>query len=183
MRQHTGFFLSMGLGGVFGPIHMNSNVEGEYDMSGTGGLFDFKIGGAVKENLILHATILSNSLIGPKITAAGGSVKTSDQLSIGEAMFGGGLTYYFMPSNLFISGSVGAGNFSIVNQENDYKASTERGLSFQLKAGKEWWVSRRWGLGAAITYGKTSVNSKPSNDLQEILSSNRFGILFSATLN
>jgi len=52
-RQHTGFFLSMGLGGVFGPIHINSNVDGEYDMSGVGGLFDLKIGGAVKENLIL----------------------------------------------------------------------------------------------------------------------------------
>ncbi|HLT33572.1 hypothetical protein G5B00_09510 [Parapedobacter sp. SGR-10] len=97
-------------------------------------------------------------------------------------MFGGGVTYY-TPSNLFVSGSLGLGNFSILNQENNYSASTEHGLSFQLKAGKEWWISRRWGLGAAITYGKTSVDSKPSNDLREILNSNRFGILFSATLN
>ncbi len=183
----------MGLGGVFGPIHMNSNVDGEYDMSGIGGLFDFKIGGAIKENLILHATLLSNSLAGPKITAttgsaitsdqlAAGSFKTSNQLTIGESMFGGGVTYY-TPSNLFVSGSLGLGNFTLTDQENNYSASTEHGLSFQLKAGKEWWVSRRWGLGAAITYGKTSVDSKPSNDLREIVNSNRFGILFSATLN
>lgn len=182
-RQHTGFFLSMGLGPVFGPIHMDSNVDGAYDMSGTGALFDFKIGGAVKENVLLHATLLSSSLVGPKITAAGQSAKTSDKLTMGETLLGAGVTYYLMPSNIFFSGSAGLANFTIDNQETDYKASTERGIGFQLRAGKEWWVSRRWGLGVALTYNRSSVNNEPGNNIQEKLNSNRFGILFSATLN
>ena len=47
---HHGFYLSMGVGPVFGKI---SDDLGSYtmDMSGTGALFDFKIGGAIKEKL------------------------------------------------------------------------------------------------------------------------------------
>ena len=35
------------------------------------------------------------------------------------------------------------------------KSASEFGFGFQLAAGKEWWISENWGLGAsvAITYG------------------------------
>lgn len=183
-RQHKGFFLSMGLGPVFGPIHMNSTDEGEYDMTGTGVSFDFKIGGAVTENVILHATLLSSSLNGPKVKNTSGQfAKTSNNLMMGESLLGGGLTYYFMPLNAFVSGSAGVAYFNIDNQDINYKASTDPGFGFQLKAGKEWWVSKRWGLGVAAFYGHSSVDNQPSNTLREKLTSNRFGILFSATLD
>ncbi|NRF40663.1 outer membrane beta-barrel protein [Pedobacter foliorum] len=182
-REHKGFYLSMGLGPVFGPINVNTTVA-KYDMSGTGALFDLKIGGAIQENLILHATLLTSGLNGPKITGiTGESAKASDKVNVSEFLLGGGVTYYFMPVNVFVSGSAGLGKFSIDNRDMDYTASTENGFGFQIKVGKEWWVSKKWGLGVAATYGKTSVDSQPSPDLREKLNSNRFGIMFSATLN
>jgi len=185
-RQHKGLFLSLSLGPVFGPINVNSNDAGvgEYEMTGTGAAFDFKIGGAVKENLILHATLYANSLVGPKVTLKSGeSAKFSDNLTVTESLLGAGVTYYFMPLNVFVSGSAGISNFTIDNRDINYKASTDRGFGLQLKAGKEWWVSRRWGLGVAATYGMSSVNNKPDNNLTEKLTSNRFGISFNATFN
>lgn len=182
-RQHTGFYLSLSVGPNFPSI--NSEVLGAYSVnfSGTGAQFDFKIGGAVKENLILHATLISNAMSGPKVSWEGISEKTSNDLSIGEAMFGGGLTYYIMPSNFFLSGSLGLGNFTVMEVNNANSISTNRGFSMQLKIGKEWWVSKRWGLGIAATYGKTKLTNSPGGGIEELMNSNNLGILFNATLN
>ncbi len=184
--DHKGFYLSMGLGPVFGGIDFKTNESGipsQQKWTGTGAIFDLKIGGTLKENLILHGTIISNSLPGPKIETNSGSGKATNNLNIGEAMIGGGLTYYFMPSNIFLSGSLGLGNYTLLNTDTDTNISTDRGLGMQLKVGKEWWVSKRWGLGVAASYGKTSVNNKIGNGVTEKLNSNRFGIMFSASLN
>lgn len=183
-HQHKGLYLSMSVGPLFGSV---TDDLGTYtmDMSGTGAQFDFKIGGAIKENLILHATLISNSLPGPSIKISGNSsIKASDNLTVGEAMVGGGLTYYIMPSNIFLSGTLGLGNFSIIDtNDNNNNVSTQRGFSMQLKIGKEWWISKKWGLGISLTYGKTNLTNKPSAGIVEKLDSNRFGILFNSTLN
>lgn len=185
-RQHTGFYLSMSAGPAFGKITLDETrpyVE-SFEFSGTGGQLDIKIGGAVKENLILHATMISTVLPGPKIKSSSHSGRASDDMSIDENMLlGGGLTYYIMPANIFLSGSAGMGKYSFTydnNSQNDI--STNSGLSIQLKAGKEWWIGKRWGLGFAFTYGKTNLTNK-GTDYDEKLNSNRFSILFNATFN
>ena len=182
-HRHKGFYLSMSAGPNFPSI--TSEVIGDYNLkfTGIGAQFDLKIGGAIKENLILHATLLSNTMSGPKTTSAdGSSQKTSNNITLGEAMLGGGITYYFMPSNIFLSGSLGIGNFTVIDDDSETNVSTDRGFSMQLKAGKEWWVSKKWGLGVSLTYGKTNLTNKPSSG-DELLRSNNFGILFNATLN
>lgn len=186
-HQHDGFYLSLSMGPVFGEI----NYEGTsgfqnpmiYKMSGTGLEMDIKIGGAIYNDIILHGTLISKALTGPTITDKDNNKgKAPDNVSVGEAMFGGGITYYYMPVNIFLSGSVGIGNFSLIDGQNNINASTQRGLAFQLKAGKEWWVSKNWGLGIAATYEKTNLTSTVSG-FTEKFNSNRFGILFNATFN
>lgn len=183
VRAHKGFYLSMGLGPVFGNINMKSNELGEVTYSGTGAVFDFKIGGAIKENLILHGSLMSSSMAGPEVKTSAGSGKSSNNINLGEALIGGGVTYYIMPENILLSGSLGLGNFTVINNDTNVNVSTERGFGMQIKVGKEWFVSKKWGLGLAATYGKTSVNNTPGGGVQEILNSNRFGIMFSASLN
>jgi len=187
IHQHRGFYMSLAAGPVFGKVHDDvTESTGSYtlDMSGTGAVFDFKIGGAVKENLILHATIISNTMAGPTITSSNNSsTKANDNLNVGEAMFGAGVTYYLMPLNMLFSGTLGIGNFSIMDNTNNTNISTQRGFSMQLKVGKEWWVSKKWGLGIGLTYGKTSLTNEPGGGVSEKLNSNRFGILFNASLN
>jgi hypothetical protein len=187
-HQHKGLYLSLGIGPVFGNVEdvVKDNIEGNYtlNMSGVGLNMDLKIGGAVKENLILHATITSSALPGPTISISGNDdIKTSDNMSVGEAMIGAGATYYFMPSNFLISGSAGIGNFSIINEDDNVNISTERGLSIQLKAGKEWWISKKWGMGIALTYGKTNLTNNPGGGISEKLDSNRFAVLLNVSFN
>jgi hypothetical protein len=181
-HEHDGFFLSMSLGPAFGNV--NDKFSGsDLTFRGAGIDFDIKIGGKISQNLLLHATLLSKSMVGPEVSdGSGQSGKISNNVSIGEAMFGAGLTYYIMPQNIFLSGSMGAGNFTVINTDEKINTSTKYGFSFQLKAGKEWWVGKNWGLGLGLAYGKTSLTND-AGGISEQLNSNRFSIVFNATFN
>jgi hypothetical protein len=181
-HEHDGFYLSMCLGPVFGPI---TDDLGSYtmDFSGVGAQFDFKIGGRISQNLLLHATLVSSAVSGPKVTYSNNTTyQASNDMTLGEATLGVGLTYYIMPSNIFFSGSLGIGNFSIQDVNNHTNITTHMGFSMQLKVGKEWWVGKNWGLGVGITYGKTNLTNN-SGGISEKLDSNRIGILFNTTFN
>lgn len=189
-HEHDGFYLSMSIGPLFGNISNDvTGIHGPYTAvnSGTSGQFDFKIGGAISKNLILHATLLDDYLPGPKVitTQNGYSVTTKmpDAFAIGESLLGVGMTFY-SSSNLFFSSSVGLGNFSIANSEdskNDF--TTENGLGFQIKMGKEWWISKNWAFGLGLSYHNTNTTHDTGAGEQEKLNSSRFGILFNTTFN
>ena len=186
-RQHTGFYLSMSVGPTFGLItdDMSGTINNKLEFSGTGFQFDIKIGGAVQENLILHACMASTMISGPKINSANQVGRLKDNMGISENMLvGAGLTYYIMPSNFFLSGTAGMGNYTFTDsKDSENSIKTDNGFSMQLKVGKEWWVGKRWGLGVSLTYGTTIVNNGPYDGVEEKLTSNRFGILFNATFN
>ncbi len=182
-HQHDGFYLAMATGPVFGSIHDNVGSE-TITFRGTAGMFDLKLGGAIKENIILHAAMISTTLSGPRVKVTGKSEeKAPNTLTIGEAMYGAGLTYYYLPFNCFAQGTFGIGNFTLIDSKNNLSYSTTRGFAMQLKVGKEWWVGKNWGLGVGISYGKTSLTDRPSSNVVEKLNSNRLGIVFNATFN
>jgi hypothetical protein len=192
-HQHKGFYLSMNIGPLWGNVmdyEGASRTEPPYTLNfiGAGGMMDYKIGWAVRENLILHVTAISNIMPVPTVIATVGmnssSTKFPSTFSFGEVMYGVGMTYYVMPSNVFLSGSIGMGKFMIDDSKNpDIKGTTKGGFSMQLKLGKEWWVSRNWGLGMGLTYAKTNVNNDIIGTPSEELHSSRFGILFNTTFN
>lgn len=187
LGTHKGFYLSGSIGPVFGKINDQLTGYGAYDMKigGTGALLDLKLGITVKNNFIIHAALISSAIVGPTLENANNeSVKSSNDIAVGEAMFGIGVTKYIMPENIFFAGTFGPGNFSFMDDtENTPSFSTKRGLAFQIKVGKEWLLLPGFGLGVAATYGKTTVNQKLINGDSEHLSSNRFGIVLNLTYN
>jgi hypothetical protein len=182
-RMHRGFYLSMGLGANFSTV--SDLVVGSYNykFKGVGVQFDGKVGGAIRENLILHGSLLVNSMSGPEVSSGGQSQNTTSSLTLTEILIGGGATYYFMPYNIFLSGTFGMGEFGLTDDDSNTSVTTDMGFSMQLKAGKEWWISKRWGIGAAITYGKTKLTNDAGSSGKEDMDSNNFGILFNATFN
>jgi len=180
--DHQGFYLSLALGPNISNVTLASNLSDDMEFSGAGTLLDIKLGGSIGENLLLHATLTSSFLVGPKISVNGMSGNSSNDISLGEALIGAGLTYY-SPTNILISGSLGIGNYTLSNDEEDIDISTDRGLGLQLKLGKEWWVSNKWGLGVAVTYSHLGLTNKPGGGLEEVMRSDNFGIVFNASLN
>ncbi len=185
-RQHKGFFLSMALGGNYSNIDIVTESSGiSTELSGLGSVFDFKIGGALSENVILHGTLLSNDLTGPTIKSnlrGSKDYKADNTVYLSQFMLGIGLTYYDA-ENTFFSGSVGIGEFTLVNESEDVDVSSDGGIGVQIKAGKEWWVSRRWGLGAALYYNFVHDLNGQGTDIEEVIKGHCFGVMFNATLN
>jgi hypothetical protein len=151
-------------------------------LTGTGAGLDIKIGASVTKSIILHFTLASKSMPGPAIENNGSVEFASDDLSVNELIYGVGATYYFMPNNLFASGSAGLGQFRITDDSNNTITDTNIGFSFQVMIGKEWWVSKKWGLGFGIAYNKTLVRHVLYGQVNR-LNSNRFSVMFSATFD
>jgi hypothetical protein len=181
--RHRGFYLSYAPGINLTNVKMTDKF-GSTTFKGPGVGNDFKIGGTLKENLIIHATLLGHGVYEPRIydENTGQNGTKADKIDFGELMIGGGITYY-TPENFLFSSSVGFGGFSLTDEKNNEDNYTDRGFSLQAKAGKEWWVLPKFGLGLAVYYHCTNVLNQKGGEDEERIKSNNFGIVLNATLN
>lgn len=181
-RTHDGFFLRLALGAG----SASAKIEppgGSLEFSGTASAINIGIGGRVSENLLLHGTMWGWALSDPdfdlKVTGVGSSSGTANGRLLMSAV-GVGATYYFMPVNLYMSGSIGTGSLT---GDKDMKGDSKTGLALDLMLGKEWWVSESWGLGLA---GYVDYISAKDNDIlgvSETWKGPSFGVVLSGTFN
>lgn len=177
---HDGFFLNLAFG-IGGQSFEDKGTDGDFSIDAGGGSseLDFKIGGRVVENMMLHATFLGVRTAGLDVTYRG-ETRTYKNSVEQMNLYGMGVTYY-MPMNFFVSGSLGIVIFALDKaNEGKVDATSDKGFGFQIAAGKEWWVSDNWGLGvkAALTYG----SADDQNDAGE-MSGMGINVMFSATFN
>jgi hypothetical protein len=175
---HDGFFLRLAPG--IGWNETSSDAGGNsLKMSGTSGLFNIGIGGAVAQDLILHLDLSGVSTQDPKVKLNGTDI-SSTVSSSSTSMIGLGLTYYF-PSNFYLTGAVGLAESR--NKSGGSTNKTDTGYGANVMVGKEWWVSDNWGLGIAGQFLYTNCPDKPSAVGKPDVKSTSFGVLFSATYN
>lgn len=143
-HEHDGFFLRFHFGYGLGKMVEKDLPGGDMTLSGPAGAFRFQIGSSIAENLVLFGEM-------------GGGVVSNLQMEWGENSpdlgntrlsimdFGAGLTYYFMPSNIYICGSI-----TLSKNQFEYEnitAETKNGAGACFSLGKEWWVGADWGWG------------------------------------
>jgi hypothetical protein len=186
-HRHDGFYLSLspGIGSGSTVFSEDFGSADEVTFKGGVGAYDLKIGGAVSENLILSFDIIGSNMPGPDIESGSGTFETDEDIVLGSGSIGLGMTYYFMPVNVFLSGTLGVGKLRLREAPLDDDIDSETGLALHFKVGKEWWVSRNWGLGVSGGYGFLGVKNPPDNgaDYQGEYASHRFYILFNTTYN
>lgn len=180
---NSGIFLSMSLGPSY--LSINDDITGSdinnMTFKGVGIVFDIQVGAPIKENFILHGDLITSSSGSVDMTFDGEDVGTLEgENSIGMMMFGGGFTYYVMPSNIFFSGVLGVGGFTMTVEDNT--ANTQKGFGLFVKAGKEWYISSNWDLGFNINLNYTNVNNE-AESITEKLSGFSVGLGFNATFN
>ena len=176
-RTHDGFFLRLSAG--MGSANTENEVlDSDIEFSGGSGDANIAIGAVVAPNLAIHGTLFGWTVAEPDVEAEGLSGEIEGDLSL--SAFGGGLTYYFMPANIYLSGSLGAATLSI-DDDPLFEGDSDTGIVGEITLGKEWWVGGSWGLGVAGAFGFHSI---PGDDLfEEDWSGNSWAIRFSATLN
>lgn len=154
-RQHDGFYVRMLVGGGVGGSKYRDGLTidgGKTRTLGAASTTEVAVGWAVLENFIVHATFnLGSVQEGVKKVGKRGYHDADATTIVGLA--GAGLTYYLMPANVYVTGSVGLGGLGEVDDEGDDHHESKLGLATSFAIGKEWWIGRggNWGLGVALT--------------------------------
>lgn len=172
-HEHDGFFLSLSTGPAYANVDDKAGST-TLTYSGYGASFDIRIGGAIGQNLILTGDLMGWSLSEPKVSGYGSISNTH----FTQSTVGAGLTYYFMPINMFVSGTVGFAGFSL--DANGKSTTSDAGVGIYVKAGKDWWVGADWALGVAASFGWSSVNNSTDSG-SEKLSGYSVSLQFNAT--
>jgi hypothetical protein len=175
-RDHDGgFFLRLSTGAGYAQSEFGD--PSTIKLYGASGDMNIAAGMGVLPNLALHATLFGWALSDPAAEVGGSSGDFPGDATVGS--LGIGFTYYLMPVNVYLSGSVG---FAALQVEvlGAFTGETDIGPAFDVTLGKEWWVGGSWGLGVAGTFGCHSV---PDKDVNENWSGYSLGVRFTATLN
>jgi len=176
-RDHQdGFFLRLSAGGGSGSSSIDDGTN-EAEISGSVADVNIAIGAIITPNLALHGTLMGWSAQDPDLEFNGTTVGeiNGDVTATG---IGAGLTYFFMPVNMYLSGSLGVGSMEL--DAGNLSVETDSGLFADLTLGKEWWVGEKWALGLA---GGVTMHSFGDPDVDENWSGTSFCLRFSASMN
>jgi hypothetical protein len=151
-------------------------------IAGRGLEMDCALGVAVATNLVILANMTLTTVTDPTRTY-GGSSEALTNTEMELLGFGTGLSYYFEPLNVHLSGTVSLSWLTLSDTSSNSNGSsdfTDQGFGGSFAAGKEWWVSSNWGLGAATVVRFASMKLK---DYDARLTATSISLLFSATFN
>ena len=180
VHAHDGVYLRLDLGGGYMEQQTPTNTTaGDLKLSGGAGSFGVAVGGAVAENLILAGHLYSNVISDPSVSFSNGGSASASDTTASMVGIGPELTYYFMPVNVYLSGTVAATRLSL--KVNGQDGDSEWGIGARLALGKEWWVSENWGLGLAGLVSWSSNKDQGTN--APTISTWGLGVAFSATYN
>ena len=178
-HTHDGLYLRFHLG-IAGTGFSSTQAGVKTNYAGGGSSTGIAIGGVIAHNLILYGTAFGTSTSNPD-KQIGGVSQPGDVGKIGVGAIGPGMAYYFEHLNLYLSAAFGLAGFTM-DDGNGFRVDTSRsGTALELMVGKEWWVSRDWGLGIAAELIGASLKDKNTPGLN--WSAGSGALLFSATYN
>ena len=169
----------VGLGFLVTTQSNASPTQGDVTISGGAGMFGVIVGYSVGENFIVGGHVFDTFVSNPNVSFASGLSGGTTNTSISLFGIGPSATYYFQPSNYYLTATVHLSRLSLSVNGTDTNANT--GFGGRIGLGKEWWISDHWGLGVNAHVGFSS-NGDP-NPGASSLSSYIAGFMVSATYN
>jgi hypothetical protein len=185
-HEHDGFYMRISAG--YGKLAAaDANEHQQYSKFGP--TINVAVGGTIVPNLILYGELLMTGVVNANERIAGDYYPASntgrDLILYG---FGPGIAYYFMPMNVYVSGTLALTKITFIDAYTDEPApDTDMGYGGSFTVGKEWWGNRDWGVGIAGQFNyarsmKHPFHSSYADDDSE-LHVTTFSLLFSATYN
>ncbi len=173
--RDSGFFLRLsagfGFAGTEAVVPLGEITTQELSFTGSAADLNLAVGGFVRPGLALHLTLMGWTIDEPSVDYGGLTITIPNDLSM--TAIGGGITWYVLPSGLYLSASLGLGELNIEDAES------ESGLAMDLTLGKEWWVSKQWSLGLA---GGMGIHNIPEPGLADDWQGASFSLRFSASM-
>jgi hypothetical protein len=146
-ERHDGVMLRV-TAGMGGSVESIDSGASERRMSGLSAMFSVDLGGALNDQVSLHGRFASAALSDPDYEVDGVDRGELSGLRANAFLLAPAVTYYLMPANVYLTGAAGLSWINLDDAQEERRWS-ESGLGFNLDLGKEWWVSRNWGMGVA----------------------------------
>lgn len=173
-EEHSGFFLGLQI--PIGRLKVGDD-DRIFEASGVGGGFTLLIGGTPAPNLVIYGEASSVQVSGPEMTIGGDTTSADSDTSVALVQFGPGIVYYFMPINFYVGGSLLLSRVAI-DHDGETVGETKLGIGAALRAGREFWVGKDWGLGIGVEARAASMQDK---DVDATLTASSFGLTLGAT--
>ncbi len=137
-----------------------TGAGGQLEFEGRGLAIHAAVGSSVAPGLIVHLELARTMSYQAALRTGG--VITDDDVTLGTIAVGAGLTWYLMPANVYLAGSISMMQLGVQPHEGA-AGHTDYGPSLALALGKEWWMSPSWGVGLAAraTYGALPAADGP----------------------
>jgi hypothetical protein len=179
VHSHEGLFIRLDAGIGYKAMNEPGTSYGDLKLDGAAGTFGVAIGGTIANNLILAGHLYASSASNPTASSSNGASVSTTDTTLTMVGVGPELTYYFMPANVYVSGTVALTRLALTM--NGSTADSNAGVGVLLALGKEWYVSDKWGIGAAGQFRWSSNQDNGTN--APTISTWGLGIAFSATYN
>lgn len=184
-RRHDPGHFFVRLSGGFGFSSAAFDDGADTTLSGLGGMGSFKFGATIAPNVALGVDLFGLNMFEPSVEQNGVDLGNAEGTRASVGAIGLGGTFYVMPANLYIAASAGVGLGTIEfrgrfgNVVVTSKEDSRPGFAANIMVGKEWWVSRKWGLGLAgqLVYANLQTDNDVGFGVFGV------GLLFSATMN
>jgi hypothetical protein len=178
-HQHDGIYIRFHAGFGGGKMVEENFLGSDLILQGISSVFRFQIGGTISKNLILFGEVGGFTIVDPELEWQGIS-GTISKTYLAISDIGIGVSYYFMPTNIYLSSTLTISSDEIELEEANINAKSDLGIGMYLSLGKEWWVGRDWGLGVAL-FGYFSNTSDKAINKEYTIRNGVIGIVFSAT--
>jgi len=172
---HSGLFLRA-TPGIAASAAVASVDNEDLTIRGGAGRLGLAVGWAIQPRLILMGELVGHATVGPELEYKGDVTMTDDSVTWGISYAGAGVNYY-LPSNLYLTGTAGALVMSLETSDGTM-SSTNTGFGLKLGVGKEWMVAQKVGLGLGV---ELLAGSVPDGDTNWGVAT--LGLTFSATYN
>jgi len=115
--------------------------------------------------------------VSPNVSQDGVDLGEANDVTLNLSGLGVGVTYWIMPTNLYLVGMIGLSKATIEVERSTFES--DWGLALQAIVGKEFWVGDEWGIGFAGQLLWADVPSENGSSASYFA----FNVLFSATYN
>jgi hypothetical protein len=175
---HRGFFLRLHMGPSFTSFSSSGGTSGSTQLSGSGVALGIALGGALAPNFAIYGAFFEPVMVEGNLKTARTDLLTATNAAVGG--LGAGAVYYLEPINFYLSGTIAFTSMVINDAKSNTLDQTDGGIGFQLMAGKEWWASQCWGVGAAVEIVAATA-MKDDNDHSVSWTGEAFNVVLSAT--
>lgn len=185
-EMHDGIYLNFQIGAGPGKTVIEDFNGKDLEFCGPTAVFRFKLGVTPADNFIVYGVYGAYNQDEPEITY-GSQTNSKTDFVLAYNDLGGGICYYFMPVNIYISAEIAITQLTV--QSDTYTSwDSEAGRSLTLSIGKEWWVSDDWGIGIALILRGASMKAgseitDEAENKNDTITHGFAGLAFTATYN